>query len=533
MITKMYNLLVVDDEELMRNGISGVVSSMENNSFNIFCAENGLQALDIIQKHNIHAMILDIKMPKLDGVGVLRVLNEKKINIKTIVLSGYEEFEYAKVAIEAGALNYVVKPVVPKEIHQVIGELIVELDKEDRLNNEIENLRKQMQENLDLIKEKFFNDILNKRISKEVFQSRSEFLNLKIRGNIFQVAVLDIIKYNYFATEEKYQLINYSIYQFLKQYISTMEYMEYFQLSSSQFIIVCCFEQGSSLQLNEELNNLKTRIDGKFNICSTIGVGNAYEGFENIKRTYLEAVNTVRYQILSGRENIASISEIHEANISYDYLFDAEEFTIRMKLGDIEGVKNQLNTMFEQIETQKENSFDIESFNLFCMKLLICTFTALKSLNLDFRSIDINERQELSEIYEMKSYLDIKNKIIRIIERVSNKVEEYKKDKKRITVEKVKSIINQYYAQDITVKFIADQLYLNQNYLGQLFKNETDISIIDYLNKVRVTKSKALLKNTDLMVYQIAEQVGFNDSQYFSTVFKKIVGVTPKEYKEI
>lgn len=529
----MYNLLVVDDEELTREGIASVIASRENNSFNIYCAENGLQALEIIEKQSIQAMILDIKMPKMGGVEVLKSLYEKKINIKTIVLSGYEEFEYAKVAIEAGALNYIVKPIIPKEIIKIARELEEEINREVKLNQEMENLRKQMQENLDIIKEKLFNDILCNRISEEAFWSRVDFLNLKIHGNMFQIAVIDIIKYNYFATEEKYQLVNYSMYNFLKQYISDIEDLEYFQISSSQFIIVYSVQEKRAKKLIEELYYLKKKMDSKFNICSTIGIGNAYQGFENIRRTYLEAINTARFQVLSGRENIASISEIQEANISYDYLFDSEEFMIRMKLGDLCSVTDQLNETFDKIEQQKESSFDIENFNLFCMRILIYTFMALKGLNIDLSSINLNEKQELLEIYEMKSYVDIKNKIFSIIDQVSIKVEEFKKDKKKINIEKVKSIINQSYKQDITIKFIADQLYLNQNYLGQIFKNETNMSIIDYLNKVRVTKSKALLKNTDLMIYEIAENVGFNDSHYFSTVFKKFVGVTPKEYKEI
>lgn len=529
----MYNLLVVDDEELTREGIASVIASMENNSFSIYCAENGLQALEIIEKNGIQAMILDIKMPKMDGVGVLKSLAEKRINIKTIVLSGYEEFEYAKVAIETGALKYIVKPIIPKTIIKVARELEEELNKEFKLNQEMENLRKHMQENLDIIKEKLFNDILNNRISEEAFWSRVDFLKLKIHGDMYQIAILDIIKYNYFATEEKLQLVNYSIYQFLKQYILNIEDLECFQISSSQFIILCSPPEMRAKKLIDDLYHLKKKIDSKFNICSTIGIGYAYKGFENIRRTYLEAVNTARFQVLSGRENIASISDIQEANISYDYLFDSEEFMIRMKLGDLNSVTEQLNEIFDKIEQQKRNSLDIESFNLFCMRLIISTFMSLKALNIDLRSINLNEKQELLDIYEMKSYFDIKNRIFSIIDKVSNKVEEHKRDKKKITVEKVKSIINQNYEQDISIKFIADQLYLNQNYLGQIFKNETNMSITDYLNKVRVNKSKVLLKNAELMIYEIAEKVGFNDAQYFSTVFKKFVGVTPKEYKEI
>lgn len=529
----MYNLLVVDDEELIRKGIADVLSSCGDLEFNIFCAENGLQALEIVERENIHAMVLDVKMPKLDGIGVLKTLNEKRKNIKTVVLSGYEEFEYAKAAIECGALNYLVKPVVPREIVKVAREIEEELKKESKQNEELENLRKQMQDNLDLIKEKLLNDILSNRISREAFKERVEFLKLGITGSEYQAAIIDIIKYNYFLTEEKCQLINYSIYQFLKGYISSIKGAEYFHGSSGQFVIIFSFPHNQVEDIRETLHALKKIIDSKFNVCSTVGIGKAYTGFENIKRTYLEALNTVRYEVLSGRENVASITDIQATNTSLDYLFDPEEFLTRMKLGDNKGINAQLNEIFERIKAKNEYNIDIESFNLFCIRLLVYSFMVLKELDVDLRSVGLNEKEAFIDIFESRSFDQIKNKIFNIIGKVTGKVEEYKMEKKKVTIERVKNIINQNYGKDISIKFIADQLYLNPNYLGQLFKNETSMTISDYLNKVRITKAKTLLKSTSLAVYEVAEQVGFNDPQYFSTVFKKTVGVSPKEYKDI
>ena len=529
----MYNLLIVDDEKLIREGITEVLSSCEDLHFNVFCAENGLQALETIKQEKIHAMILDIKMPKLDGIGVLKDLSEKRSSIKTVVLSGYEEFDYARVAIECGALNYLVKPIIPKDIIRVAREIEKELVKESKQNEELGNLRKQMQENLDLFKEKLFSDILSERINKRAFEERMGFLNLDIPGPIYQVAVIDIVRYHYFTTEEKCQLINYSIYQFLKGYIPTVKGAEYFQVGSSQFAVLFSMQPGRTEDVKKYMHLLKKKIDEKFNVSSAIGVGKAYTGFENIKRTYLEAKNTVRFEVLSGGENVVSIADRQGTNISLDYLFDAEEYLIRLKLGDISGVTAQLNEMFEKINEQKEYTIDIESFNLLCMKLVVYTFMALKELEVDLRSLNLHEKEVLLEMYELKSYEQVKKKIFCIIDKAANGIEEYRREKKKVIVEKVKNIINQNYEKEISIKFIAEQLCFNHNYLGQLFKNETSMSISDYLARVRVTKAKALLRNTDLMIYEIAEKVGFSDSQYFSTVFKKNVGVTPKEFKEI
>ena len=527
----MYKILIVDDEKIIRNAICDVV--FKNSDFEVFSAENGVQALSIIENNKIDAMFLDIKMPKLNGIEVLKTLNEKQVNIKTIVLSGYEEFEYAKVAIECGALNYLVKPVVPSNIIKLVADIKKILDKEYQQNKELEDLKKQMQENLDFVKEKLFNDILSNRIDKGSFNERLKLLNIELNGSYYQIAIIDILKYGFYATDEKYQLINYSIYQFLKKHILDYKNTEYFQINSNQFIILFSFDSKQPKNIKEELYEIKKVIDNKFNISSTIGIGNIYYGIDNIKRSYLEAFNTVRFEAISGQENVVDISEINGVGISLDYLFDTEAFLIHFKLGDIQKVKELLNQIFDKVENQMEQSVDIDSFNLFCIRILIYIFIALKEININPRNIDIDEKKLLLDVFELKSFDELKKKIFNIIDKASTEVDEYKKNKKKDTIDRIKSIINQNYNKDISTKYLSEIMYLNQNYLGQLFKNEAGISINDYLNRVRITKAKSLIKNTELMIYEVAEQVGFNDPQYFSTVFKKVVGVSPKEYKEI
>ena len=137
----MYNLLIVDDEEIIRQGIVDVITSNVPN-FNVRSAKDGMEALELIEQEIIDAMILDIKMPKLDGIELLKILMGKNIRIRTIVLSGYDEFEYAKVALEYGAYNYLLKPVVPMEIIKIVNELDVELTKERKQSEELQSLKK-------------------------------------------------------------------------------------------------------------------------------------------------------------------------------------------------------------------------------------------------------------------------------------------------------------------------------------------------------------------------------------------------------
>ena len=124
----MFKLLVVEDEDNIREGIVETIE-LCSKIFKVFSACNGIEALNLIQNEKIDAMILDIKMPKLDGIELLKILSSKNIDIKTIILSGYDQFDYAKSALEYGAIDYILKPIKPSNITIMIEKL-----KEERAN---------------------------------------------------------------------------------------------------------------------------------------------------------------------------------------------------------------------------------------------------------------------------------------------------------------------------------------------------------------------------------------------------------------
>ena len=144
-----------------------------------------------------------------------------------------------------------------------------------------------------------------------------------------------------------------------------------------------------------------------------------------------------------------------------------------------------------------------------------------------------NQTEMIMRVLNSTSYQEQKEIVLGWIDQVMQATNKNRMMRHKIIVEKAKNIINQKFVSPIGVKDIADEMGLNPNYLGHVFKGSTQMSINDYVNQVRVNKAKSLLKNSDLLIYQIADRVGFNDPQYFSTVFKKLVGISPKEYKEL
>ena len=166
-------------------------------------------------------------------------------------------------------------------------------------------------------------------------------------------------------------------------------------------------------------------------------------------------------------------------------------------------------------------------------RIIIRSFETLFQLNSKKTYLKMNELQIMESIYQAGSIDKIRSIVENTVLKISNIISEQETTSRNTTITRIKELVENEYQKPLSMKYIAEKVYINHVYLGQLFKKETGMSLNDYINKVRINKAKKLLRNSNSMIYQIAEQVGFSDSQYFSLVFKKLVGLSPKQYKEM
>ena len=526
----LYRIIIVEDEDIIRKGIIETIQANKKN-FQVFDAINGIEALEKIQSNQIDAMLLDIRMPKMDGLELLKLIREKQINIKTIILSGYDQFEYAQTALSYDVIDYILKPIKPKDVLQVIQKIEDELNRVKKQNEELQLLKKHYFQNKNQLKEKFFNDIINKRIMGNAdFTNREKMLEVKLAGPRYQVIIFEINKFNLFLSEEKKQLIYYSIYKYFEKIIAKNNDLELFQINSNQFIIVININE-DPYPTRKTINNFITALEKEYFIEVAAGVGNICDCWLKIRESYFEAAYAIRYCLLSNKEKTMEIKEIEGNKNCFDTYIDMDDFALLIKLGRIEQIREELNRVFNSFDLMPETYMDIERLNLFCIKTIIYALSSLKELYIDIKDIGINELDLLLELYNFKSIDEIKAFILRVIETIVTYINVNCSKRKKTTIEKVKNLINQNYNKDISIKTVANMLNLTPNYLGYLIKSELNMSFNDYLNKIKIKKAKELLKAGNLMVYEVAEKVGFSDSKYFSLVFKKNAGISPNEYK--
>ncbi len=528
----MYKLLVVDDENIIRNGIIATLRKSVD-YFEIFEAGNGKEALQLIEQENIDAMILDIRMPVMNGITVLKNLSESKRDILSVVLTGYDEFDYAKNALEYGAYKYILKPAVPSQLVELAEELKQKLDEQNRLQEEFAALKEDFFKNRQFQKEKLFQNILDGDYSDPWLEEQVRVLDIKLQGPYYQVAVLGIQSYDPSIRMDERYLIDYSIYRFLISYFQDNLSVEFFQVNSDKYGFWFNVSELDNASRVEDLYHLKEEIEQRFHVICAVGLGDVYDKLSYAKFSYVGAENTLKYLSIQQMDYVLEESKLKDDREGRTRLvFDFDEYTIALKSGNISVALDIINDFWKHVSMEADR-LQVEEFYLILEQIILSSFQMLYQMSGEESNMDVTAVGAIEQLNQINALEEIRSYLIGLVEKIIHAISETETSGRNNTINKIKDIVEKEYSHPLSMKYIAEKMDLNHIYMGQIFKKETGVSLNDYINKVRVNKAKKLLVESNDMVYEIADKVGYSDPQYFSTVFKRITGVSPKEYRDI
>lgn len=509
-------VLVVDDDKIIRKGLITVLKREFNEFICIEEAPNGQRALDYILNNEVDCIITDIKMPIMDGIQLLKNIKEKCKKIKVIVLSGFDDYKYVRTAMKEGAYDYLLKPIDTIQMITMIKKVF------DEINNEINNEKN----------EKVKDELLKKIVLLEALQGKvddknqyKKSINNLNNNNLLVVFSIDnIFKYNkdkmYLEERVKCRLKECD---WFNEFIIT----EY----KSNIVVLLNLEDKDTETIEENLKALRSKIDGQEVFTVSIGYTDVEDSLHDILNSFRCIEKTLDKRIFLGNRimmkgkkedenykiNTKEVKLLLEK--SFDKLLVLQETQVINLLEQLFHVlidnkvdKNQLVHIFENEINKNLNNEDF--------KFIV---NGLKEKNEDFTFI----LQNVSYIKDIEYY--IKLCMLSTLKKLQNL--RMKRESK--IIEKAKSFIENNYNTGLSLTVLAEHVHLNPNYFSEIFKVATGQNFIDYLIETRIKKAKKLLEATDLKIYEISELVGYKESISFNRAFKKIVGISPREYKKI
>jgi two-component system, response regulator YesN len=537
----MYKLLVVDDEYNIRDGIVNAVPWEICDVVVVGEACNGVEALRKVEETLPDIVITDINMEDMDGLEFTDHLKQKYPHIKVIILSGYDEFDYAKRALQLKVFSYLLKPILPDELIKVMKEVINEIQVEEQVKERIINLESEIKLNREVLLERLLNDLVNGNIYKRSeFEKRLSLVDLHMDKRFYSCLIFDLDGY-YDLTEafgiERVQIM----LQCIKEIINDIFLKEYgvWSFIDSSGNIICIFGgepegNGRNLKnIHANIERLKQAIRNTMKVTITVTIGGLYRDILDISKSFTEAMKALDFKAVTGKDCIIHIDDVNSISGGrFSYPKDKENAILSsFNEEDDLKIRFSIEAFFKDIGSR---SYMKEHMRISIMELFAVIARKFMDLGVDIHKI---YERDLVDLYKIIDRFDtveeVKNWLTNIVigcvkelrcERFSNIKSVVKKAQEYIEIN--------FTSPYISLNSIADHIYLNPTYFSKLYKKETGETYLEFLTRLRIEKAKKLLKETNIRTGDIGTAVGYPNSQYFTTLFKKVIGKTPVEYRE-
>ena len=522
----MYSVFLVDDEPIVLEGIRTKVD-WEGAGFT-FAGEatDGEIALSMIHEIKPDILITDIKMPFMDGLQLAAAIKKIQPWIKIIILSGHDEFDYAKKAISIGIDDYILKPFTSEEIESALKKAAGAIDKERKQLSDISILKEELKSQEKLIRKEFLNNIVHGSGDMASAMSKSQELGIDLLSRYYKVIISKICSKTNNTDNEQHAC------SLQNSYSSTWEQTVCYFHHTNWLISICKGNNQTDLEENvfriaETIEHIVTQND---DVTVVTSIGKTVEHLASICESYEDAKKIIGIQNLANQNRIISTDDIQMNSTEFLELKENAPMVERLKYAGKNDISAIINESMELINSNPGQ------FQFFASYLLADLIFAVSKL---FENLGGNIKEVKPEILQ-RSFIDTavqnEKQFRKELESVLNFALEYRDSK--ITgkygdvILKAKKYIDENYAdQNTTLTTVAEAVCLSPNHFSTIFSQECKITFIEYLTNVRIENAKRLMTETDMKGYDIAYECGFSDPHYFSYIFKKNTGVSPREFK--
>jgi len=540
----MYRVIIVDDEPLILTGVASLIEWEEYGCTIIAKAANGLQAYEQIKEMHPDIVITDIKMPVMNGIELMEKCKQEEYNPYFIVLTNLEEFNLAKIALALGAVDYQVKLELTEESLKEGLIRAIDLCEKYKGNNISSRLSKYSNE--ELLKHYFKKQLLG----EETFPAEPElpFHTLNIESRFTESMLLKF--YIEYPPEQFLEVLsvedekkNMSCTQSILQEMVKRFFHEscLFEWEKNQVIMIISIkdiEKPKEILVNM-CNKMKTVMKDYFEANLVIGISEVMPAVGQIPKMFLQGSQALEsYYCNSDRPIVFYSNEESQVKakkhreLKYRELFDINflknDLSLAIQQNDSEKlykIIQQIIELFQEYKPSKNQSIDAcANFYYFA-----ASFYKKNSEGDDNTfSEPVKVINHLNQLANLKSIIQW---LQEFRHRLCENLERNRNTRTNKLVELVKRYVELHYMEKLTLGIVAEEISVSQGYLSSIFKKSTGSNFSDYISYIKIEKGKELIQEHKYMMYEISELLGFENPYYFSKVFKKVTGMTPRDYE--
>ena len=521
----MYKLVIVEDERDVRQRLVGLIEKSGCNFEIIAEYETGIDAYEGIISDNPDLILTDIRVPFINGIELSKKVREIFPLVKIIIVTGYSEFDYAKEAANLGVIGFASKPITLDSIKTLLNKAEESLDKEFLFSSQMSRLTDFYQESHPIIKE---NELLNLSKMMEVapeFQQKLRAINISLEFQYFVMCVFDFDEIPD-GEIERYELVISSIRKFIGEELGGFCDYEVFGRYEKICLIIKSQTEPDMAELERRVERIVQRTVRFSNIPVSAGISSMFHECKNFSAMTKQAVRALEYRSVMGGKKVFMFGNARSPATK----FSIDESLIK-ELGYILHA-HTIDDCLDRIDLIRSSLWNSGNPLYYAatgiLNVLIGNCDDLEGLYERFGGPDIIYRKLFQIKTEDEMYDHLKS-VVRLVRTLNDGIiiDNVEKNLRLVT-----SYMEAHFCDpNISFEALAREVNFSVSYISTLLKKKLNTSFVKMLTELRMEKAKELLFNPSLKIIDIAEQLGYNDSYYFSHCFKKYVGVPPKEFR--
>ena len=533
-------VFLVEDEMVIRRGIKNSID-WEKEGY-IFCGEasDGELAYPMIIKEKPDILITDIRMPFMDGLELCKLVKKELPNIKILILSGYDEFDYAKEAIRLGVTEYLLKPISSGKLLEALNGVSESIRREKEDKDRGRKYMEEMRENTEHEKQKFFEQMIAGNLSMADALETGKKYEMNLSAGMYNLLLFRFTLGK--ENRKSRELLGEAEYA-IEKLTERLEYVFEFQrgVEGWAFLLMADNEEQMSERVKELSKDLEEIMKNYSTIAYFGGIGQPVARLRELEESFREAERALAARFTMELNRIISVEDIRMAQ-NVDTLDDIEITSF----GEIEKTRTMLekflnNGAEDEIdefvdvyinELPEENLKSVLMRQYIIMDAYIVMMSFCEKIEgiegeMQAQSEELkNSMKTIQTLEEIKNYIRmLLKKIIGVRDTISGRrysdIIEIAKDQIRKT----------YMSDEISLNTIAAEVGMSPSYFSSIFSKEMGKTFVEYLTEIRMDRAKELLMCSSMKTLEIGYEVGYKDPHYFSYIFKKTQNCTPKEFR--
>jgi len=527
----MYKVIIADDESDVRDRLVKMVKNIAEDFEIVGIYENGYDALEGCTGLKPDLIITDIKMPYITGLELIKAAKISLPLVKSVIITGYDQFDYAKEAIKLGVLGYISKPISEGELREVLQDAMKKIEDDSNYSKNIKDISLKDKDYLSVVREADFVKLITLKEVPSFLYKKLLSEKVDIYAPAASLVVFDFDADYSSIPFEKITLVDYYLRKFIKEAFSEDYNVCIFQVSEN----ICAYMYGDKMCGLEIMEDRYKMVLAKINkLCSiAISAGISEDSCNpktrSFRKLYRHAKRALEYRTLLGGNEVIFFPNIARQEVRTTKI-DSNEYsniTFELTYGNVDAAKERIACIVDKIYTDQKylNSLTFVLTNI---------TTALLSSCRNFSELYDNYMTQAT-IYATVTKAKEKENVINFLNELADRIFEINSKNREKSVDSaMDQVLNyiqvHYKDNDICMEGIGDELGFSISYISQLLKRK-DLTFTKYLTSLRMEKAKQLLSDKSKKIINIAMEVGYTDPYYFSHCFKKYYGISPQGYK--